>query len=247
VNTIIAFLIHIYSRLLLFYPSRFRDEFAEEMRVVFKDSLNEAARDGTLALTLVCVREFGGLATHILQELWREVERKETVMATNKNSRSMIGREMNRWVLKVAAAALAFVTFAWFYTSTQLSSARSKGIYSSPQQGIQAIVDQMYSADREVKILNAGPYFFSGRQPQLWYVIAEVHATSHADGSSLKYHGCESPGIAFIQTREGWVHVPDIAFPEFIGFWMKVFGWAGEGQSTPSTDSAPDQLIKFCD
>jgi hypothetical protein len=45
---------------------------------------------------------------------------------------------------------------------------------------------------------------------------------------------------------KGWVHVPEGAFPEFIGFWMEVFGWAGEGQSTPSTNWAPDQPGRFC-
>jgi hypothetical protein len=52
--------------------------------------------------------------------------------------------------------------------------------------------------------------------------------------------------LFFLQTKEGWVHMPEGAFPGFIGFWMKVFGMAGPGQSEPSTDWAPGQPAKFC-
>lgn len=37
-------------------------------------------------------------------------------------------------------------------------------------------------------------------------------------------------------TKEGWVHMPEGAFPELIGFWMEVFGLAGPGSSQPTHD-----------
>lgn len=151
-----------------------------------------------------------------------------------------------RWLLIVVGLVIAFVAFAWIYTSAQLASARAKGVYATPEEGMQAMAEKYYSADRSVKILYAGTNSFDGSKPYIWYVIAEIRAGSRSDGSELGHNGCDAPGSFFIQTKEGWVHVPEGAFPGFIGFWMKVFGWAGEGQSTPSTNWAPDQPSRFC-
>jgi hypothetical protein len=77
-------------------------------------------------------------------------------------------------------------------------------------------------------------------------VIAEVRAASRKDGLPLGHNGCDAPGSFFLQTREGWVHVPEEAFPEWIAMWMDVFDMAGPGQSTPSTEWAPRQPSRFC-
>jgi hypothetical protein len=50
-----------YSKMLNLYPRRFKDEFAVEMYTVFKHSVVDAAEEGTLALILVCGREFMGM------------------------------------------------------------------------------------------------------------------------------------------------------------------------------------------
>jgi hypothetical protein len=154
--------------------------------------------------------------------------------------------KITRRVLILLGVLIAIIPLAWIYTSVQLASARSKGLYSSPEQGMQAIIAKGYTADRSVKILYAGTNSFDGSQPHVWYVIAQVHASARADGSALGKNGCDAPGIFFLQTKEGWVFVPEGAFPGFIGFWMKAFGMAGPGQSAPSTDWAPNQPAKFC-
>jgi hypothetical protein len=150
-----------------------------------------------------------------------------------------------RWILTAAGISLGFVLFAWIYTYTQLANARAKGVYATPEEGMLARVEKYYAADREVKILYAGTNSFDGSAPHVWYVIAEVRASARADGSEMGHNGCDAPGSFFLQTREGWVHVSEGAFPGFMGFWMKVFGWAGEGEVTPSTNllSGP---TKFC-
>ena len=79
-NFVIAFLTDFYSKLLLLYPRRFRDEFASEMQDVFRDSLNEAIRDGILPMLILWLREWGGLPFNILREFWHEFQRKETMM-----------------------------------------------------------------------------------------------------------------------------------------------------------------------
>ena len=109
-----------------------------------------------------------------------------------------------------------------------------------------ARAEQNYTADRQVKILYAGTNSFDGTKPHVWYVIAEIRASARADDSALGHNSCDAPGSFFLQTKEGWVHVPEGAFPGFMGFWMEMFGWAGEGQATPSTNWAPDQPSRFC-
>jgi hypothetical protein len=109
-----------------------------------------------------------------------------------------------------------------------------------------ALVDRAFVATSRVDMLYAGPNSFDGSQPHIWYVIAEVRADRRADGSALGPHGCDAPGSYFLHTKEGWIHVPEGAFPGFIGFWMSVFGQAGPGQSKPSTDWAPSQPARFC-
>jgi hypothetical protein len=148
--------------------------------------------------------------------------------------------------LGVVALVPLFFACSWAYAASQLALAKNDGIYSTPEEGMRALAQKGYSTDRRVKILQAGPNSFDGSQPHIWYVIAEVRASSRADGSDMGSNGCDNPGSFFIQTKEGWVHVSEGAFPEFIGFWMKVYGWAGEGQSTPSTNWAPGQPSRFC-
>jgi hypothetical protein len=153
---------------------------------------------------------------------------------------------MKRRLIIALGILIAIVPLAWMYTTVQLNSARSKGVYQTPEQGMLALMDKYYSPDRAVKILYAGTNSFDGSQPYIWYVIAEVRATARADGSELGSNGCDAPGSFFLQTREGWVHVPEGAFPTFMGFWMNVFNMAGEGQSTPSTDWGTEQPNQFC-
>lgn len=153
-----------------------------------------------------------------------------------------------RWVLiglgVLVLAACAF--FPWLYTSVQLKIARAGGVYETPEQGMRAKLEASYSPDAQIKILHAGPNYRDGSKPYVWYVIAEVRAAARADGFPLGRNGCDAPGTYFLQTRDGWVHVPEGAFPEWISIWMDAFDMAGPGESTPSTDWAPGQPKWFC-
>ena len=150
------------------------------------------------------------------------------------------------WLLIILGFSLALVAFSYVYTVAQLNIASSKGVYTSAEQGMLAMIDEHYPPERNVKILYAGTNSFDGSKPHVWYVIAEVRAASRADGSVLVHNGCDAPGLFFLQTRDGWVFVPEGAFPGIIGFWMKVFDLAGPGQSTPSWNWAPNQNPRFC-
>lgn len=148
--------------------------------------------------------------------------------------------------LFILGFAVVLLLTAWLYTGSQLALARFRGVYPSAEQAMVAKVDQRYVGLSRLDILYVGPNSFNGSQPHVWYVIAEVRAVSRADGSALGHHGCDAPGSFILQTKEGWVHVSEGAFPRWLGFWMSMFGQAGPGQSKPSTDWAPSQPARFC-
>jgi hypothetical protein len=149
-------------------------------------------------------------------------------------------------VLIGVGIVVGFVVFGWIYSSVQLRLASNRGVYETPEAGMLALADKYYTPDRDVKILYAGTNSFDGSNPHIWYVIAEVRASAHTDGSPVGADGCEAPGSFFLQTKEGWVHVSEGAFPTFIGGWMKLFDMAGPGNPTPSINWAPDQNPQFC-
>lgn len=138
------------------------------------------------------------------------------------------------------------IVLSWLYTTAQLAHLRSDGVYPSAEEGMLALVDKHYMPDREVKILYAGTNSLDESKPYIWYVIAEVHASARADGSEMASNGCDAPGSFFLHTMEGWVHVPESAFPGFMGFWMEVFDLAGEGQVAPSTSWGANAPRQFC-
>jgi len=149
-------------------------------------------------------------------------------------------------IIVLFAFSIVVVFGAWSYTSLQLARARSHGVYTTAEEGMRELLGTGYAGITRVDILYAGPNSFNGSQPHVWYVIAEVRASRRADGLAVGDRGCDAPGSFFIQTKEGWVHVSEGAFPEFVGLWMSVFGLAGPGRSTPSTDWAPSQPARFC-
>ncbi len=96
-NTILRCISAFYFQTLHLYPRSFRDEFAEEMKIVFRDSIHEAGTEGSLSLVRFCLRELSGLPVSILREFLHEFERKEQIMAGNeKGAESIVGAEMKR-------------------------------------------------------------------------------------------------------------------------------------------------------
>jgi hypothetical protein len=162
----------------------------------------------------------------------------------------MIGHRSRRPAIAFVLILLVFSTVvvfsSWVFMTTKLTLARSEGVYPSAERGMRARLDRAYVGISRVDILYAGPNSFDGSQPHVWYVIAEVRASMRSGGYEMGVNGCDAPGSFFLETTDGWVHVPEGAFPEIVGFWMKVFGLAGPGQAAPSTDWAPSQPKRFC-
>ena len=157
---------------------------------------------------------------------------------------------MNKRLVRGSLIALVLLSlillFPWGYTNLVVANARAKGEYASAEEGMLAIINKGYPPDHTVKICSAGPDAHDGSNPYVWYVIAEVRASARADGSEMGRNGCDAPGTFFVQLKDGkWVHVPEGLFIIFVPSWLDTFGFAGEGQSTSTTDLIHGPM-RFC-
>jgi hypothetical protein len=118
-NLILRFLAYFFSRLLLLYPGSFRKEFAEEMEVVFEETIMQAAHKGISFLLVVSVRELIGLIIGIVQECRYELQRKGVQMDLNegKNPGTVPGTNNTFHAL---LATLPFVLFGLICLLTEL-------------------------------------------------------------------------------------------------------------------------------
>jgi len=140
-------------------------------------------------------------------------------------------RRILLWLGVCASILAGIILSGWLYTTAQLTVARSKGIYPSPEVGMRGLIAAGYVGIQKIEIVRAGINAFDGSDPHVWYVIAKVWADQRADGNAVGngQKDYDVPGSYFIRVKEGWVHMPEGAFPELIGFWMKVFGMVIDG------------------
>ena len=165
-----------------------------------------------------------------------------------KHSRSHLPR-----LILAVGVPLTFIVmvlfWTWTYTITALRWARMQGTYASAEDGMLAIIGRSYVKPDAVQIIYAGTNSFDGSDPNVWYVIACVWGGTRADGSPVgsQKHAYDQPGTFFLATKDGWVFVPEGLFPEVLGFWMRIYGLAGQGSATPTHDwgSTPNRGCTF--
>ena len=154
-------------------------------------------------------------------------------------------RQPRYLLLRLALVAGILLTFvgmvflsSWVYTTSQLRAARAAGVFVSAEDGMRVLIARGYVQPDKIEIVYAGTNSFDGSSPHVWYVIACVWGGERADGSSVgsQVHDYDQPGSYFLNSKEGLVHVPEGAFPELVGFWMKVYGLAGPGSTKPTHD-----------
>ncbi len=113
-------LLRIYVLALHLYPPDFRDEFGGEMTAVFAKAVREAAEQGWLSLTAVCLREIRDWPGSVLQECLRARRRK---MASNRfiEKKPLPRREL-------LAALIIFLLPIFFYVFATTGIPPSKWI-----------------------------------------------------------------------------------------------------------------------
>jgi hypothetical protein len=132
----------------------------------------------------------------------------------------------------IIAVTLGFTFWSWSFTTSQLNAARSFGVFPSPSEGMLTLVQSGYVGIQEARIVHAQQETFPlGGGSHVWFVIACVWADSRVGGSPVgsPTHDFDYPGSYFVDTHEGWVLMPETSSPLFVGFWMRIFGLAGEG------------------
>jgi len=106
------------------------------------------------------------------------------------------------------------------------------GVHETPEEGMRALAEKSWIDVEKIDIEYAGPNSFDGSNPHVWFVVVKVWAAQRADGKPIGSHGYGGAGCFFLHTKEGWVHVPEGAFPEFVGFGMKLFGLSPTAESS---------------
>ena len=148
-----------------------------------------------------------------------------------------ISNRMAKIFIFALVAVLLFVFLNWVYTVTMVRWAAHQGTYATAEEAIIERANAYYEGIEKIEIQYAGPNSFGGSQPHVWYVIARIWAESKLGrpvGSQGKDY--ETPGGFYLQTQQGWVQIPEGLLPVYLGFWMDVFGMAGPGSATPTTN-----------
>lgn len=132
-------------------------------------------------------------------------------------------------------AALVLAVLCSLYTVFALQWAESRGVYASPQEGATARAYEGYCGVERVEITHASTNSFDGSNPHVWYVMFTVYARSRppcdkVTAANALHNGTyESGGSFYLNSKKGWVYMPEGWFPGLIGFWMRVWGMEGSG------------------
>ncbi len=141
----------------------------------------------------------------------------------NKKQKTENGKRVGLAALAVLLMIPLFFAGSWVYVTAQLTLAKAIGIYATPEEGMTQTVIKgagEYPVER-VEIITARV----SSQPRVWYVRAWVFADQRADGKPTpRGYGAWSH---FLRVEEGWVHVPEGAFPGFVGWVMELYGLEG--------------------
>ena len=131
--------------------------------------------------------------------------------------------------LVVIALVPLFFACSWMYAASQLALAKNEGIYASPEEAIIARHSQGWGGASVIKLedIQASPNNHDGTLPHVWFGGATVYLDRIPDGGS---HSQYSTGSFYLHIRDGWVYLPEGAFPGFIGWVMELYNLEGVNQ-----------------
>jgi hypothetical protein len=131
------------------------------------------------------------------------------------------------WVgIRLVAVIPLYFLCIWIYAASQLALAKNNGVYPTVEEAIIAKASQGWVGAEVIRVENvhARPNRFDGSQPHVWFGGATIYLDRVPEGEHwTKYYS----GSYYIHVREGWVLVPEGAFPEFIGWVMELYGLEG--------------------
>lgn len=131
------------------------------------------------------------------------------------------------WAGLVLLALTSLIVVGPFvYTKSQLALAKRGGIYATPEEAVLANIGESVGDAKVVKIegLYVSPNWGDGRLPHVWFGGARVWLDRVPTGHR---HDNYSAGSYYLRVEEGWIHVPEGAFPGFIGRMMELYNLEG--------------------
>jgi hypothetical protein len=166
-----------------------------------------------------------GLVTGI--GIWILLKRSQPSIAVDERGRTpvAVGHRSRKWPWILAGTAgliPLFFIFSWVYAISQIELAKDRGIYTTPEEAVIARNSQGWGGAEVVKVegVHASPNSFDGSQPHVWFGGCKVYLDRIPAGWDRNQY---ESGSYYIHVREGWVHVPEGAFPEFIGWAMELY------------------------
>ena len=145
------------------------------------------------------------------------------IEASQENDRRL--PRLARVGIGVVALVPLFFACIWVYAASQLALAKSEGIYSTPEEAVIGNNSQGWGGAKVIRIQDVWAEPNSrNAQPHVWFGGATVYLDRVPQGGNTDYYFA---GSFYIHVREGWVHVPEGAFPEFIGWVMQLYNMEG--------------------
>jgi hypothetical protein len=135
-----------------------------------------------------------------------------------------------KWIgIGLIALIPTFFLCSWVYAVSQLALAKNNGIYPTVEEAVIQKNSQGWGGAQVVKLedIRASVNQHDGSQPHVWFGGARVYLDRVPQGWDRTEY---SSGSYFLHVKEGWVHVPEGAFPEFIGWVMELYDLEGVDQ-----------------
>ncbi len=178
-------------------------------------------------LVLVLPGVISGLGLLLLLRGW-QADMRVTASKEASRRQQLQLPGLARFALGAALLVLLFFAGSWVYAVSQLALAKQAGIYATPQEAVIGKNSQGWGGAEVVRIEGvwAEPSQRDA-QPHVWFGGGTVYLDRVPVGYDKAYY---SAGSFFLRVREGWVHVPEGAFPEFIGWVMELYNLEGVRQ-----------------
>ena len=133
------------------------------------------------------------------------------------------------WIVTgIAALIPLFFVFIWVYAASQLALAKSEGAYPTVEEAVIGYHSRGWGDARVVRVtdIQTGPNR-ENSQPHIWFGTATIMLDRIPEGYIKDtYHA----GSFYVHTRDGWVLMPESAFPEFVGWVMELYHMEGVGR-----------------
>jgi hypothetical protein len=197
------------------------------INVLAFSSLLLIGRSATSFIEMFVVLSLPGLITGVGMRalIIRMPERSgEADVSTRRRRRSL-----PRWgwlIFTGLSLILLFFLGTWVYATAHLTLAKNEGIYDTPEEAVLARNSSSWGGAEVIRIENvlARPNFHDGSLPHVWFGGADVYLDRVPDGGRWDHYAA---GSYYLRVEEGWVHIPEGALPEYIGWVMALYGLEG--------------------